>query len=110
MARPVEPRVDGPGVAPVRFGKGGPQPILVRRRQDQVDMIGHQAISPDLRIGATRRRRDQTAVKPIILGPEEHRLAAIAALGDMVRIARTARVVVPGWMGELIRLRPTTAA
>src|SRR5437868_5648780 len=51
-------------------------------------MIGHQAISPDLRTGATRRRRDQTAVKPIILGSEEHWLAAIAALGDMMRQAR----------------------
>jgi hypothetical protein len=51
-------------------------------------MIGHQTISPDLRIGAARRRRDQTAVEPIILGSEEHRLAAIAALGDMMRQAR----------------------
>jgi len=50
-----------------------------------MDMIGHQAISPDLRIGATCRRRDQTAVEPIILGPEKHRLATIAAPGDMMR-------------------------
>jgi hypothetical protein len=34
---------------------------------------------------ATCRRRDQTAVELIILGPEEHRLATIAALGDMMR-------------------------
>jgi len=32
MAGPPEPRVDGPGVAAVRFGKGLLQPILVRRR------------------------------------------------------------------------------
>jgi len=51
-------------------------------------MIGHQAISPDLRIRAPHRRRDQTAVKPVILGPEERRHAAIAAVGDMVRQAR----------------------
>jgi hypothetical protein len=43
-------------------------------------MIGHQAISSDLRIGATRPRRDQTAVKPIIL------LAAIAALEVTVTV------------------------
>src|SRR6266436_1787180 len=88
MARPVEPRVDRPGVAPVRFGKGRPQPVLVGRRHDRVDLIGHQAMSPDLRIDATCRRRDQTAVEPIILGSEEHRLTAIAALGNMMRQAR----------------------
>ena len=32
MARPPEPSVDGPGVAPVRFGKSCPQPIRARRR------------------------------------------------------------------------------
>ena len=41
MARPSEPNVDRPRVAPVRFGKGRPQPVRVRRRQDQVDVIGH---------------------------------------------------------------------
>jgi hypothetical protein len=50
-------------------------------------MIGHQTISPDLSSRAARSRRDQAAVKPIILGREKHRLAAIAALGDMVRQA-----------------------
>jgi hypothetical protein len=32
IAGPAEPRVDGPGVAAVRFAKGPPQPIPVRRR------------------------------------------------------------------------------
>jgi len=26
---------------------GGPQPIVVGRRHDKVDMIGHQAVRPD---------------------------------------------------------------
>jgi hypothetical protein len=72
-----------------------------------MDMIGHQAINPDLRAGATRRRRDQTAVKPIILGPEEHRLAAIAALGDMVRQARHNHARHPGH--ALASYSPATA-
>jgi hypothetical protein len=62
MARPLEPSVDGTGVTAVRFREGRPQPIVVGRRHDQVDMIGHQAISPDLRAGTPRRRRDQLAV------------------------------------------------
>ena len=37
MARPPEASVDGPGIAPMRFGKGRPQPVRVRRCDDQVD-------------------------------------------------------------------------
>ena len=50
-----------------------------------MDMIGHQATGPNLCAGAPRRRRDQAAVKLMILGAEEHRLAAITTLGDMMR-------------------------
>jgi hypothetical protein len=53
-----------------------------------MDMIGHQAMSPDLRAGTPRRRRDQRTVQLIIPGPEEHRLAMIAALRDMMWQAR----------------------
>ena len=85
---PGEPVLDvklaRPGKQGVRFGKSGPEPVLVSRRHDQMDMIGYQALSPELRAGALRHR-DQTAVKPIIRGSAEHRFAAIAALGDMVR-------------------------
>jgi len=84
----VEPGVDGSGVAAVRLGKGRPQPILIRSRHDQVDMVGHQTISPNLGVRASRRRGDQAAVKAVILRPEEHRLAAIAALSDVMRQTR----------------------
>jgi len=55
MARPAEASVDGPGVAPVRFGKGRSQPVHVRGRRDQADVIGHQAIGPNCCAGAPRR-------------------------------------------------------
>jgi hypothetical protein len=58
--------------------------------------LGHQAISPDFRTGAARRGRDHTAVKLIILGAEEHRLTAIAALGDMMRQTRHDHARNPG--------------
>jgi hypothetical protein len=45
-------------------------------------MIGHQTIGPNLCAGGPRRHRDQTAVKLIILGSEEHRLAVITTLGE----------------------------
>jgi hypothetical protein len=84
MARPPEARVDRPGVAPVRFGKGRPQPVRVRRRHDQVDVIGHQTIGPDGCAGAARCGGDQTPVEAIVVGREKHGLAPITALGDMV--------------------------
>ena len=84
MARPPEASVDRPGVAPVRFGKGRPQPVRVRRRHDQVDVIGHQTIGPDRCVGAPRRGGDQPPVETIVVGLEKHRLAPITPLGDMV--------------------------
>jgi hypothetical protein len=54
-------------------------------------MIGHQTIGPNLCAGGLRRHRDQTAVKLIILGSEEHRLAAITTLADMMRQAAQPR-------------------
>ena len=51
-------------------------------------MVRQQAIGPDLGAGAPRRLADQTTVEPIIRGAKEHRLAPIAALGDVVRQAR----------------------
>ena len=41
VPRPAEPRVDGPRVAPVRFGKRRPQPVAAGWRHDQMGMIGH---------------------------------------------------------------------
>jgi hypothetical protein len=61
-----------------------------------MDMVGHQAMGPDLCAGAPRRRRDQAAVKLIILGAEEHRLAAMTTLGDMMRQARHHHARDPG--------------
>jgi hypothetical protein len=51
-------------------------------------MIGHQGLSPDRRAGTPRRRSDQPTVQLIVPGPEEHRLATIAALREMMWQAR----------------------
>jgi hypothetical protein len=88
MARPPKPSVDCPGLAPVRFSKGRPQPVRVRRRHDQVDVIGHQAIGPDCGVGAPRCRGDQSPIEVIVVGLEKHGLAPITALADMVGQAR----------------------
>jgi hypothetical protein len=59
--------------------------------------LGHQAISPDRGDRASRRRGDQAAVKAVILGPEEHRLVAIAALSDVMRQTRQNHAGDPGY-------------
>jgi len=96
MARPPEPSVDGRGVAPVRFGKSCSQPIRARRGYDQVDVIGHQTIGPDCCPGAARCRGDQSPVEAIVVRLEKHRLAPIAALGDMVGQVRRNNARDPG--------------
>ena len=50
-------------------------------------VIGHQAVGPDVRPGAPRRLREQIAVELIIAVFEEGLLAAVAALGHVVRQA-----------------------
>ena len=85
---PAEASVDRPGVAPVRSGKGRPQPVRVRWRHDQVGVMGHQTISPHCCAGAPRHRRNQPPIEAIVVGLATHGLAPITALSDMVRQAR----------------------
>jgi hypothetical protein len=92
----------------VGFGKGRPRTVRARRRHDQVDVIGHQAIGTDGGTSALRCRGDQTLVKAIVVGLEKHRLAPIAALGDMVgKFGTTTRAirampVLPQQMSEMV--------
>lgn len=84
MPGPAVSCVDIAGIASMRIGKCAPQSILIRRHDDDVDMIGHQAISPDLRLRALCRLREQIAVKSIIGIFKKSLLPTIAALGDMI--------------------------
>jgi len=61
-----------------------------------VDVIGHQAIGPDCCAGAPRRHGDQSPIKAIVVGLEKHRLAPIAALGDMMGQVRHNNARDPG--------------
>jgi hypothetical protein len=48
MACPTEPRIDRADIAPVRLGERRPQAVFVARRDDQVDVVRHQAVGSDL--------------------------------------------------------------
>ena len=51
MARPAVAGIDEAGVAAMGIREGAPQPVLVGRHDDQVDVVGHEAIGPDLDYG-----------------------------------------------------------
>ena len=82
------PRVDISGIAPVRIGEGPAQPVVMTGHNDDMNMVGHQAIAPDLRSRLPRRLAQQIFVKRIVVIIEECWQATIASLGYMMRKAR----------------------
>ena len=52
-----------------------------------MDVIGHQAVGPDLRTRPASRVREQVAVERVVTVLEKRLLAAVAALGHVIRIA-----------------------
>lgn len=61
------------------------QPILVRRHDDRVNVVGHQAIGPDLGACPLGRLGQQVQIERIIALFEESLLPAVAALRHMMR-------------------------
>ena len=91
MAGPAMTRIDEAGVAAVRVGEGPPQAVLVRRHDDDVDMVGHQAIAPDLRARPVRRLGEQIAIERVVAVLEEGLRAPVAALGHVIGNSREER-------------------
>jgi hypothetical protein len=81
---PALAEVDRARVAPVRLADGLPQLSFGMRSRDQVDMIQHQAIGPDLDPLRTAKRGRTFEVRGIVLLAEKRLLATIAALNDVV--------------------------
>lgn len=71
----------------MEMAEGAPQPVLVGRSGNDVNMIGHQAVGPDLDIGPARGIGQQIEVERIVTLLKERPLAPVAALGDVVRNA-----------------------
>src|SRR3546814_13440759 len=69
------------------IAEGSPQAVLILRHQHDVDMIGHQAIGPDLATRPLRRIGQQTEIEFIIPILEEGAPAPVAPLRHMVRDA-----------------------
>ena len=81
-------RMDRTGIGAMHPRQGAPESIPVLRHEDQMDVIGHEAPSPDFDIAGAARAGEEIAIERIIIGTEERLLPAVAALGDMVRDVR----------------------
>ena len=80
------PGVDEVGIAPMSF-PDRPAQTIGRFRRHQVDMVGHEAIGPDLHAGLARLLGQQIAIDLMIAVLEEDRLPPVAALGLVMREA-----------------------
>jgi len=87
VARHPQARVDDRAIAPMRLAERPPEPLAGGGDEDQVDMVGHQAMAPDLDPVLARLLGEQVTVEFMVGVREEHGLAPIAALGDMMRQA-----------------------
>ena len=88
MPTPALARVDKACVAPVGFGEGPRKAGLVRRHGNDVNMVRHQAISPDPGLRPLAPSCEEIKIGAIILIGEEGSLTPVAALRDVMRHVR----------------------
>ena len=81
----------------------GPQALGGLRDNDQVNMIGHQAICPDRDLLCAAESRDELEVVLEIFLTEERLLSAVFPLGDMVGHARSYHTCQSSHGGKLTR-------
>jgi hypothetical protein len=84
-ARATPPEVDHPGVPPVRFADRPPQSLGRMRNRNQVHVIGHETVSPDLNLLGLAELGHQLQVGCVILVAKERLLPAVTPLRDMMR-------------------------
>lgn len=72
----------------MRLAEDGTQAIFIMRHYNQVHMIRHQTVRPDLRPTTRNGFRQQFNIVTIIVVMEKRLLPTIAALCDMMRITR----------------------
>ena len=86
MTGALAPRVNDTGIAAMHARERAAQPVAIARRQNEMHVVGHQAPGPHGDIGGVAMLGEQIAVERIIVVAEESARAAVAALGDVVRM------------------------
>ena len=84
MTGDPHPRIDEARIAPVRLAERKCQPVLGRRHQNEMDMVGHEAIRPHRDAGLGGALGEQVAIQCVVAVLEEDFLPPVATLGDMV--------------------------
>ncbi len=102
---PALPEVDRPRVPPMCLADGATQALGGLLENDQVNLIGHQAICPDRDLLCTAELRHELEVVLVIFLTEERLLSAVSPLGDMVGYARSYHTCQSSHGGKLTRPR-----
>lgn len=87
MSAPILAEIDPAGITTVRFANGAGKGLFCRGYSDKVYMVWHKAPRPDFHPTFSAPFGHEREVFQIIVVTEEGLLAAIAALGDVVRDA-----------------------
>ena len=87
MSGRAQAGIDVAGVMPVHITECPPQTIFVRWHRDDVHMIGHQAVGPNLGMGLLGSLREQIEIERIVAVLKECASTPIATLGYVVRNA-----------------------
>jgi hypothetical protein len=80
----ARPRVDEAGVKPVRARQRQREPGGVGGREDEMDMVRHETISPDRDVEFPARLRQPISVQFVIAVVEKNPFAPVAALRDVM--------------------------
>jgi hypothetical protein len=81
MSGAPPPRVNDAGIAAMHRRQRPAQPIGVRRHQDQMDVVRHQAPRPHLDVGRPAMLAEQIAVERVV------GIAKERALGDVMGVS-----------------------
>ena len=87
VAARAHPGVDIAGVVAMHLAERAPQTVRARRCDDQVHMVGHQAVGPHLHPRRPRRLGQQVEVELVVAVLKERWLTPIPTLGDVMRDA-----------------------
>jgi hypothetical protein len=85
MPRYPQSSVDIPRIVAVDIAEGAAEGIFVCGYCDDMNMVGHEAIGPNLDAKPPSRIREQIEIKLIVAILEKGRIPPVSALGDMVR-------------------------
>ena len=68
----------------MRIGEAFAQTVFIGGHRNKMNMIGHETVAPDLRLGPARRFAEKIKVERIVHFFKEDSTAPVSTLGDMV--------------------------